>query len=594
MSKDDVNSTFNFDEDPEFSENFYKNIEMAFGDSNVETPNQNTIEAGNTDAAPISEPSEAKRSNADITDVQSTDSKRSETDGPDFEFSDVTAGKQDTSDHAQTMEENLPEPEKTKQNNAERGNTERMENKDHLFDDGTAQTSQETPKLSEEAEEAVDNELQDIHASLARKICEEMDHIGVEQAKQKKKSKWLKIQKGILLTFLCLAGVVFFFGFTKPGNQLLLRMGVNLTGTIWSTWTGNFEDTTDVVEDVDYIDEEDTTSTAKEVDPVTIIWPTHPGEGRHEEGVYNILLLGEEAIGMGDSRGRTDVIVIATMNTNTKELHLTSLMRDNFVQIPGYKDNKLNSAYEKGGLDLLYETISLNFDIKLDGCVMVNFNNFEKIIDRLGGLDITLTEGEAKYLNTTNYISDPANRHVVAGKNHMNGNQVLGYARVRKRATITGNNNDYGRTDRHRIVLNAIFDKYKTKSKVELASVMFDLLPMITTDIDSKNFEMLLNSFIDMGTTEMSQLRIPADGAFDNAKVRGMDVLIPDLQKNIEILHTFIFGADPTPTVTPAPDMDTTGSTNTTGNSSSTTNDAAAAGGSDTSSDNAAETNTAN
>jgi hypothetical protein len=96
--------------------------------------------------------------------------------------------------------------------------------------------------------------------------------------------------------------------------------------------------------------------------------------------------------------------------------------------------------------------------------------------------------------------------------------------------------------------LDAIFDKYKTKSKVELASMMFNLLPMITTDIDSKNFEMLLNSFIEMHTMDMQQLRLPADGAFDTAKVRGMDCIIPDLEKNITILHNYIFGDDHTAT----------------------------------------------
>jgi LCP family protein required for cell wall assembly len=244
-------------------------------------------------------------------------------------------------------------------------------------------------------------------------------------------------------------------------------------------------------------------------------------------------------------------------------------MRDTLVQIPGYKDNKLNSAYEKGGVDLLYETIALNFDLRLDGCVKVNFENFEKLIDQLGGLDITLTSGEAKYLNSTNYISNPANRNVVEGKQHMNGNQVLGYSRVRKRATITGENNDYGRTDRHRIVLNAIFDKYKSKSKVELASVMLQVLPMITTDIDSKNFEQLLNTFIEMGTMEMSQLRIPADGTFtDNVKVRGMDVLIPDLGENVEILHNFIFGEDAVETTSSnaITDTEVSGSSNASGN----------------------------
>ena len=124
-------------------------------------------------------------------------------------------------------------------------------------------------------------------------------------------------------------------------------------------------------------------------DENTIVWPDHPGEGRREEGVYNILLLGEEAIDSGSARGRTDLIIIATLNTNQKAIKLTSLMRDTLVQIPGFKDNKLNSAYEKGGVDLLYETIALNFDIRLDGCALVNFENFEKIIDRLGGLEIT-------------------------------------------------------------------------------------------------------------------------------------------------------------------------------------------------------------
>jgi LCP family protein required for cell wall assembly len=324
-----------------------------------------------------------------------------------------------------------------------------------------------------------------------------------------------------------------------------MKMGVDLTGRIWETMTGSFESEVALAEDKDYLDEEDLVSDAEEADLSQIKWPEHPGDGRQEEGVYNVLLLGEEAIGQGTSRGRTDVIIIATLNTKQKTVKLTSILRDTLVQIPGYKDNKLNSAYEKGGLELMYETIALNFDIRLDGCVMVNFENFEKIIDRLDGLDITLTSGEAKYLRNTNYISDPDNRTVQEGVNHMNGNQVLGYVRVRKRATITGNNNDYGRTDRHRIVLNAIFEKYKTKSKVELATIMLGVLPMIKTDIDNENFEILLNTFIEMGTTEIEQLRIPADGTFtDNIEVRGMDVLIPEYDENIDILHEFVFGKD--------------------------------------------------
>jgi LCP family protein required for cell wall assembly len=474
MGKDNANSTFDFDNDSEFSDNFYKNIEKALGDNSAAS----------------------EESEKDLTTVAEE--------------------KSEPTDEVQMSEEKEKEP---------------VENI----------TAAALPFAKEEDEEEIDDELININSSLAKQISSEMEKIETDE-KQQKKRRFLKIQSGIVLALLLVVGFGFFLGFTKPGNMILMKMGINLGGKLWSAYTNDFDDSTDTLADVDYLDEEDLASNAEEIDPSTIVWPAHPGEGRQEEGVYNILLLGEEAIGSGDGRGRTDVMVVATMNTNTKKLRLTSLMRDMYVQIPGYNGNKLNSAYEKGGLDLLYETIALNFDLHLDGCVKVNFSKFEKIIDELGGLDIELTQGEADYLNSTNYISNPAYRDVVAGMQHLNGNQVLGYSRVRKRSTITGNNNDYGRTDRHRIVLNAIFEKYKSKSKAELASLMFKFLPMITTDIDSKNFEMLLNAYFDMGTTEIQQLRIPADGTFsDDVKIRGMDVLIPNFDENIDILHQFVF-----------------------------------------------------
>lgn len=483
MDKGNTHSNFDFTTDPEFNENFYKNIEKVIND----------IDAG------IEEP--------------------------------MTVGGESISTFGTVKvieEEVIAEEAPAEAAIMESGETE------------TAVTLEEGITSDED----IDDALLDINASLAKQISEELASFGGSVLGRKKKmSKAMKIQLGVLSGLVCLVGLAFFLGFTKPGNQLLLKMGINLGGRIWDAWTQEFETEPDLAEDTDYLDEADISSDAEEVDPNTIIWPDHPGDGRQEEGVYNILLIGEEAIGSGTSRGRTDVIIIATLNKNQKSVKLTSLMRDTLVQIPGYQDNKLNSAYEKGGVDLLYETISRNYNIKLDGCALVNFENFEKIIDYMGGLELTLTSGEAKYLRNTNYISKPQYRTVVEGTQLMNGNQVLGYARIRKRATITGNNNDYGRTDRHRIILNAIFEKYKTKSKVELASMMFKILPMIKTDIDSKAFEMLLNTFIEMGTMEIEQLRLPADGTFtDNVKVRGMDVLIPDLNKNVELLHEFIFG----------------------------------------------------
>lgn len=466
-------SKFDFDMDPEFSKNFYENIEKVFND--VDSDAKELAAEENTEEKPNLE---KKDRNSMEEKLESTPEEK-------------TAATQDIAD-------------------------------------------------AHYEEEKIDDELVSINSSLAQQICEELDQRAEENSEKKHSRipKWVKIPAGVLAGLLLL---ISFLGLTKPGNKLLMNMGMDLGGKIWAVWTKDFKDDTTVTEDVDYLDEDDLNSDAPEVDPTEIVWPGDAGEGRREEGVYNILLLGEEAIGSGTSRGRTDVIIIATLNTNTKEVKLTSIMRDTFVQIPGFNDNKINSAYEKGGVDLLYDVITRNFNIHLDGCVLVNFESFENIIDALGGLDITLTSGEARYLNSTNYISNPIYRNVREGKQHLNGNQVLGYSRVRKRATITGNNNDYGRTDRHRIILNAIFEKYKTKSKVELASIMLKLLPMIKTDIGEENFELLLNSFMETGAREIQQLRIPADDAFRETKVRKMSVLIPDLEKNVEVLHNFIF-----------------------------------------------------
>ena len=83
-------------------------------------------------------------------------------------------------------------------------------------------------------------------------------------------------------------------------------------------------------------------------------------------------------------------------------------MRDLLVEIPNHPDNKLNAAYQIGGIPLLYETIEHNFDLKIDGYCLVGFDDFESIIDLLGGIDISLTSAEANYLRKTNYISNPS------------------------------------------------------------------------------------------------------------------------------------------------------------------------------------------
>ena len=153
-----------------------------------------------------------------------------------------------------------------------------------------------------------------------------------------------------------------------------------------------------------------------------------------DKDVVNILLVGSDNGAQGSEdgdHGRSDSMMVATINFKTKELKLTSFLRDMYVEIPGHGRNKLNAAYAFGGEELLYQTLAQNFNIKIDKFCVVDLSAFEKVINRIGGIEMTLEKREAEYLNTTNYISKKKYRNVKPGKQTLNGCQALGYARVR-------------------------------------------------------------------------------------------------------------------------------------------------------------------
>ena len=269
-----------------------------------------------------------------------------------------------------------------------------------------------------------------------------------------------------------------------------------------------------------------------------------PGnQPRVEDHIVNILLLGEEKIGSEHSRGRTDLIMIATLDTKQRTVKLTSIMRDILVAIPGHSDNRINAVYSTGGIDLLREVIELNFEIVPDGYMLVDFNSFEKIIDNLDGVTIELSAEEADYLNTTNYISNPAYRNVVAGINKMNGNQALGYCRIRHVPTIDNIHSDFGRTSRQRVVLNAIFEKMKTKNLFQLAITADSCLPLVETDLSAAQISDYMEMAVESKITSFVQMRIPINGSFADATYNGIKDLIQiNFPENIKALHEFIFG----------------------------------------------------
>lgn len=362
-----------------------------------------------------------------------------------------------------------------------------------------------------------------------------------DPVKASKKKIWARITIPILSVVVTLIVVLIFFRYTSAGQNLAIKMGA------WfAAGRSNYEDGSNQEEIFvpDEVDNEEAIKNLPQLEEEDIILNANQGTARHEDYAVNILLLGEEAIESGTARGRTDVMVILTMNSKEKTIKLTSLMRDLYVQIPGHLDNKLNSAYATGGIPLLYETIELNFDLKLDGYALVGFHDFERIIDLLDGVDISLTKAEADYLNKENYISNPKYRNVVAGINHMNGNQALGYCRIRNVGTADHSYNDFGRTSRHRIVIDAIFEKYKSLGLWDLAYVANSCLPMLTTDLDATEIEEYLTLALEIGLNDLDQFRIPVNGAFEDATIRKMSVIVPNLQKNVSALHEFIFGVE--------------------------------------------------
>ncbi len=272
--------------------------------------------------------------------------------------------------------------------------------------------------------------------------------------------------------------------------------------------------------------------------------------------IVNILLVGadknaDEQNKKGAER-RSDSMMIATMDIKHSKLKITSLMRDLYVEIPGHGGNKLNAAYSFGGIQLLYETIAENFGIQMDGYAEVNFDAFVNVIDKLGGIEVTLTESEAKHLNDTNYIKRKKYRNVKVGLQKINGYQALGYCRIRhgKRQadgkypgvyTASGKGDDYGRTERQRLTMQAVLKKVKTLSPMELLELAEVILPNIKTDVSKNMIYSYLMAVIKMGTTELKQFSIPIEGGFTSQMINGGQCLVPDLPANKNALRKFIF-----------------------------------------------------
>ena len=259
-----------------------------------------------------------------------------------------------------------------------------------------------------------------------------------------------------------------------------------------------------------------------------------------DDQIINILLIGQDRRD-GEGRQRSDAMILCTLNLRTKSLTMTSFMRDMYVQIPGYGENRLNACYQIGGMRLLDQCLRSNFGIEVDGNIEVDFGGFVGVIDMIGGVDIELNADEAAYLNKRGNwgVSDTAGTwELTEGMNHLSGDQALAYSRVR----YVGNA-DFGRTERQRKVLNAVLEKCKDMNVAQLYTLARQVLPLMTTDMTNAQIvNYAMKVFPIVSKVEVSTFRVPADGAYYDAQIDGMSVLVPDLQKNRELLKEKICG----------------------------------------------------
>lgn len=263
-----------------------------------------------------------------------------------------------------------------------------------------------------------------------------------------------------------------------------------------------------------------------------------------EEGVTNILLIGNDSRENGED-GRSDAMILLSISNKTRKIYMTSLLRDMYVDIPGHKGNRLNAAYSYGGAELLMETIEQNFDIHISRYVLVNFEAFANLVDAVGGVDLELSSKEVEYVNGylveynmllgrpegTDYFADTS-----GGMVHLNGPQALAYCRNRYIGT------DFGRTERQRKVLTAVIHNLPKGILTNPKGLIDGLMPNLTTNLTQAECYRLSLMAPKVVTYDIIQNSIPLEGTYKDATIREMAVLEVDFEANKKFLQENLYG----------------------------------------------------
>jgi polyisoprenyl-teichoic acid--peptidoglycan teichoic acid transferase len=246
-------------------------------------------------------------------------------------------------------------------------------------------------------------------------------------------------------------------------------------------------------------------------------------------GNINVLLLGVDS--RGEINSRSDTIMIAQYNQDTKTPKIVSIMRDSYVEIPGYGMNKINAAEALGGPELMRKTIKENFDVDIQYYAQIDFRGFIKMIDTAfpDGIEVDVEKDMSKNIGVS----------LSQGKQTLHGKELLGYVRFRHDAE-----SDFGRVERQQKVLNILLDNIISFTGItNLPKMVGTIQPYIETNLENKLVLSVATSFI-KDDKKIESFRIPIDDGYKNSRVlisnNNVAVLELDLERNREALNDFL------------------------------------------------------
>lgn len=255
--------------------------------------------------------------------------------------------------------------------------------------------------------------------------------------------------------------------------------------------------------------------------------------------VINVAVFGLDTRNENSFKGRSDSIIIVSINPVEKTVKLTSILRDSYVAIEGYKNQKITHAYAFGGAELAIQTLNRNFHLNIQDYATINFYKLAKAIDVLGGVDVDITESEMHQIND---IGDDEGRVIEQvteyGHVHLNGDQAAVFVRLRKY------DSDVARSNRQKMVINALIEKARQVNPTEYAKVVKSIMSLCETSLSFSEV-MTLVPLINEDIT-IQTLTIPNEDEAIGGVYEGAWVWRYDLDKASHRILEFIYGNAPT------------------------------------------------